>query len=388
MEYKYMFPNREKVVAFSKREKSEDKIQTKVLSVPNGFILPCKNKDPLSGGVCNSEGKFLEESLYIGDWLKCGGEYYFKREEAMKNKINEKVLYLGFFVKHWGHFLVDCIGRMWILNNQKYKDYKIIFLSKNNAIIDGNFMEFLNLLGVSNERIKVVSKPCQFEEIIIPSLANSKNQYSEKYMSVFRKVVESANLSSIIVPSRIYLSRSKFKDAKKKEIGEKIIECAFKKNGFRIMYPEKMSLRKQIAIFQKAQEVVCVNGSIALNVVFANYKLKLVVINKTSLKHENFINAAHMVGIDPIYIDAYMEPIEGHPRYLGEGPFWLAFNINLKQYFNDNYLSYYIKKHLVCDYCMYYLMYFYSRSIALARSGFKKMIGSLHTNDLNKHELI
>ena len=142
-----------------------------------------------------------------------------------------------------------------------------------------------------------------------------------------------------------------------------------------------MTLREQIAIFQKAKEIVCVNGTIPFGIVYANPNLKLVVLNKMSLIHFNLLKLSMVSGITPIYIDVYKEPIKCHPRYLGEGPFWMETGENLKRYFEDNKLYYApIKSNGIQNFIMYYYIFLKNRCKSIIKAMISKVVKNLHRN--------
>ena len=82
----------------------------------NAIILPRKYEDdgPTwgKGGVCRQEGEFVQSSFYDGGWAQNGGKYEWNQTDEIY--IDEKVIYIGVFAKHWGHFLVDMTSKLWI----------------------------------------------------------------------------------------------------------------------------------------------------------------------------------------------------------------------------------------------------------------------------------
>lgn len=142
-----------------------------------------------------------------------------------------------------------------------------------------------------------------------------------------------------------------------------------------VLYPEKMSLYEQIDIFQNAREIVCINGTIPLNCIFIGKGVKLVVLNKTSLIHNNLIMISSIMNVRPVYIDVYKEPIPHHPRYLGEGPFWIEFNVNLKKYFKDSHLKICpLSKKNQGNYLWYILTYIKYRYLVIMYENLKKVL--------------
>ena len=179
------------------------------------------------------------------------------------------------------------------------------------------------------------------------------------------------------VSPKIYLSRQHLKKAKGEEIGELLLEKQFIKNGYVVMYPEELSLDEQIAVFNRAQSIACVNGTIPLNIIFSSSKIKLIVLNKTSIRHTNLVNICRELNKSPFYIDVYKEPIKGHPHALGKGPFWMVFNNNIKNFFEDSGMTYklpaFYKAQLVVERLRYFYLYFKFKLLDFIKQRLKRV---------------
>ncbi len=246
---------------------------------------------------------------------------------------------MGYFLKQWGHFLVDGIGRFWPLSDKKFDSYKVVFLKDKFSKIDGSYLEFLNYLTISKDRLIDVQVPTQFDEVLIPSLSyDTIGNFSPEHIRMINFIVENAHIEDISVPDKVYLTRTKF--ARHKEVGEKDIEAFFAANGYTVFSPEKLPVRNQIALFRKSAEIVCVNGTIPLNVLFARPELKLTVLNKTSIKHTALLRACNFTGVEPVYIDVYYEPFKKFPENIGIGPFWISITDNLIRYMSDSHMKF------------------------------------------------
>lgn len=304
-------------------------------SINNGIILPLyKGK----GGVLDNNKNFVPLSYHDGEWFKLGGKY-----PAEPNiMIDETVVYLGVFIHQWGHFVLDSLSRAWIvLHLNDINKYKFVFISENGKEIDGNYLETLELLGLKSSQIIVLNEATKCRKIIVPQMSTfADHGFNKEYPKIFKQMIKNARVKNKLVPDKVYLTRTNLREARKKEFGEKIIENNFQLNGYTVIAPEKLSVREQIALFQNAKEIVCLNGSIPFDIVFSSSNLKLIVINKTSLLHINMLELSEVAGIYPIYIDGYYEPFKSFPRTLGEGPFILLFGKDLELYFKKNSLKY------------------------------------------------
>ncbi|MGI6511026.1 MAG: glycosyltransferase 61 family protein [Catenisphaera adipataccumulans] len=297
--------------------------------IPGGLIVPHRSDaDYQTGGVFRSNGQFVEASKYIGDWMVRGGDRAVE-EPIDRTYADQDVMFLGFFIRQWGHYLVDCLGRMWPLVHEK--NMKVAMITRHEEI-SGNYLQVLQTLGVDAERLIIVDRPMQFRNVFLPSLGKDKDwNLAPEYLEMLRYIGKKAD-RTLNVPKRVYLSRSRIPGIEKTERGENVLEHQFVTNGYAVRYPEQLSFYDQVSLFRHADEIVCVNGTIPLNCMFGSPSLHLVVLNKSSLYHENLEMAAAVAGIQPDLVNVYYEPISGHPRYLGEGPFWMTMTDDFRQY--------------------------------------------------------
>ena len=312
----------------------------------NAYILPRLIKNDGSGwglgGVLESSKKFVELSAYHGGWIDQGGYYDF--DDFEEN--NEHVIYMGLFFKHWGHFLVDLLPRLWFVSSypETAKKCKIAYIGEEKP--DGNYLLLLNLLGIKEEQLIHITKPTLFNKVIVPAYScRPCIWFTDEYVKMFDTIVKNA-LKDYIVPNnfknidKVYFSRTAFSKAKKTEFGEKMIEQVYKENGYNILYPEKLTLFDQIYIWNKAEHIACLNGSIPLNLVFCmNKNLKIDILNKTSAVHLNLYLYLLMREVTYNHIQVYLEPYKFFTSSLGSGPFLLSITSEFRDYLNANNLN-------------------------------------------------
>jgi len=324
------------------------KKQAYIKEIEYGIFLPWMPPPPNGpldgiGGVLDKDGTYVEESACIafGNTRdRFVGTYRYDINDLVIN--DEKVIYLGCFHKQWGHFIVDFTPRLWYFlscNNE----YRIVYTS-NGSRIDGNYLEFLRLLGITEERITYVEHPTQYGCIVIPSVSYiSGGGYTSQFKAVFNHITACVKLP--LEPyKKIYLSRQHLNLKLSKDIGEKSIEDNFVKNGFQPIYMEELSLKEQIFYISHCEEVAALSGTLCHNIMFANENVKLIILNKTSRLngHQIIINQA--VGNEVYYIDVYKEPYKRYPLSYGSGPF-LVSEMGIKNYFMDK-KYYFIKQHV------------------------------------------
>lgn len=297
------------------------------IEVENGIVLPRKECEdgPMwgLGGVCDQNGQFISESFYDGGWAKHGGPYEWSQETYR----DETVVYVGMFFAHWGHFLVDLTGRLWALQGID-PQVKIVYLGEEE--IAGNNLKFFELLGVRPEQLLHITKPTRFRKVIVPQQSfKSCEWYTEEFRDTFDRIVKNALQKSECYEKwkaveNVYFTRRSFGKAVNSEFGEEFIESCFTQNGYTPIAPETLSLEEQIFLWNYAKKIVCINGTIPLNVIFSqNPGLQLLILNKTSIPHENPYILLNIRNIHAEFLNIYKEPVKGYPKSLGEGPYLL-----------------------------------------------------------------
>lgn len=280
------------------------------------------------GGVCDKEGRFQELSYYDGGWGTHGGAFEWTAEE--EEYVNSDAVYFGLFAQHWGHFLIDMITRAWalpILLGESW-EFKVAYLGDETP--SGNCLRFFELLGVRKEQLYHITKPTRFRKVFLPQQGfKSCEWYSQEHLDMLDLVVENAlaetqNEGNEQLPKKVYFSRTHFPKAAVSEFGEGYFEELFVKNGYVSIAPETETLEKQILLWNTAEDIACINGSIPLNLMFCrNDQLRLIILNKTSIRHENPYVLLEMRNVQADFVDIYKEPVKGYPKSLGEGPYLL-----------------------------------------------------------------
>ena len=203
------------------------------------------------GGVLNNRREYVEESALHAEHIM-EGPY----EVEKMSKLNETAIYLGLFIKQWGHFLVDFVPRLWYLINND-SDLRLVYVSVGNQEINGVFAEFLSVFGIDTKRLTCIKNPTEFTKLIIPQTSYERPyHYYTEYKSIFdymHSKIDKLNLSYQRY-EKIYWTRTRLKKARKTETGEKVIEKLFEANGYKVLSPEKLSLKEQLFYFSTCKK--------------------------------------------------------------------------------------------------------------------------------------
>ena len=299
----------------------------------NATILPLKKNNQFlfgNGGVIDANGKYVQISAIE---KRVQGNYPIEKEPIYKD---EKVVYCGYLVPHWGHFLIEAVSRLWyFLQNDSTIDRYVFFIEENKKReIQGNYKEFFELLGVWN-RIDIINQPTQYREVIVPELGYKRRAYySDAYLKIFDQIAESIQKGEDWVPAdKIYMSRSQLNDVDKREFGLDMLDDYFRRNGYEVIFPEKMSLSQMIFLLRNAKTVAAISGSLPHNLLFAQNEKPLIIVERNVLNNEIQVDVDHMKELDVIYIDANL-PV--YSINIGYGPFIMYYTDEMRRFTEDN----------------------------------------------------
>lgn len=320
-------------------------------------ILPLRRDNTLlfgKGGVIDSQRNYVALSGIPG---RVWGSYPI--EEPVYS--DQKVVYCGYMVKHWGHFLVEAVTRLWyFLESDNTIDKYVFFIDENQAReIKGNYREFFELLGIWN-KLDFINVPTKYREVIVPESSFFFHKfYSEQFLNIYNTVIRNVPADlQYERPTKIYFSRSQLHKALGMEFGMEMLDDFFRKNGFTILYPEKVPLRQMIHYLQNCDVVATLSGSLPHNMLFGKMGQQLIVIERCILNNDFQTNINYMKQLRATHIDANI----GLYTVDMCGPFIMYCNDLLKQFAADHQMvlpdnHFQTKKHL--DKCFKQYMHAY-----------------------------
>lgn len=291
--------------------KTEDVAQREFLSTEKigikeydyAFILPKKKN---GGGCVTRDLEFIDSSyLHYG----VGHAYQFDKESV--SYIDEIVVFIGMFNPIWGHCITDNLKHLWFPLDSKYnylQNYKFLYLNmSSDNYLPNNFYEVLSKLGIDREKLLTVNEVTQFKKVIIPDqcfLYNSElrqRQFTQEYINIVDKILNDIEPSN---EQKIYFSRTRLKSHKDFIFSEKKLDKLLVSKGYKIVFPETLTLNEQISLLKGCSEFVTTDGSISHNAIFCKNDTKLVIIRKSD--YQNGYQAAinKLKDFNIVYIDS------------------------------------------------------------------------------------
>jgi len=194
------------------------------------------------------------------------------REQAVvqaRREVDEEVVYLGWLMEHFGHFLSESLTRTWFLEEIE-PSIKIVYHMKSDFRLSGTAQRILKAFGIPFDRILFLEEPTLLRRVIIPEPLHELHwsiheRMPHKFREVAAKIVECGER----VSQPVYLSRRLLSSQSRQIVGEFELEEILRENGFHIAYPETMSFEDQVRLFNRHADIFTDTGSAAYNMLFA-----------------------------------------------------------------------------------------------------------------------
>lgn len=330
IDYRYLRPKKAEALKAWYDAPVEVRENPEIWQGSNATILPLRRDDQLlfgRGGVVDSDGNYVDLSAIPG---RVQYAYPFENAEYR----DETVVYCGYLVNHWGHFLIEGVTRLWyFLENDRRVDKYVFFLDEHEEReIKGNYREFLELLKIW-DRLEIINRPTTYREVIVPELGiHMRAAYTPKLVKVFDAAADSVIPDpSWETPEKIYFSRSQFQKGLPFESGYDTLDNFFAKNGYTILYPEKVPLSRMIHYIRNSKVVASLSGSLPHNMLFANQGQRVEIVERLVISDDNQTDVNRMRQLQVTYIDASI------PIYPVDfvGPLIMGYTDCLKRFAED-----------------------------------------------------
>ena len=297
----------------------------------NATLLPVRKDSQLQfgrGGVVDKDGNYIDLSCIP---QRVQYAYDFQNPEYR----DQKVVYCGYMVNHWGHFLIEGVCRLWYFLEQDPTIDKYVFLLDENEEreIRGNYREFLRLLKIW-DKLEFINKPTTFREVLVPELALKCHTY---YCPKLREMFDVVADNVVVDPSwktydKIFYSRSQLAKGIPFEFGFDMLDSFFAQNGYTILYPEKVPLGEMIHYIRNSKVVASISGSLPHNMFFGRNGQKVEIIERCTINDDNQVDVNRIRELHVVPIDANI-PV--YPINF-VGPFIMGYTPEMQRFAEDN----------------------------------------------------
>ncbi len=244
----------------------------------DAIITPTSNQRfSIYGAVYGKENNEYKIIKHSQRW--CGDKFTPQDPKILNGStingiyaIQEPSLYLGHLTTHYGHFLMETLLRFWAIDKlrENKKPFKYIVFNpwflKRYGCNFNKFLPFMTLLkvfGLTMRNVIVVNEKTKFSSLYVP-------------VPMGKLAHPNFNDHQNVVFDKIYISR---KHAHLRSItNESTVEELFRKNGFQIVYMEKIPFVNQIATISHAKTIAGFTGSGLHNTIFTKNAIVLMLL--------------------------------------------------------------------------------------------------------------
>lgn len=231
--------------------------------VAPALVVPAFEQDMVQpAGVFDAKGDYVHEAVL---WRSRALMVEPSRPAPVEH-LAGRWLWGGVLLNHFGHFLVETLGRLWGLDAGPADG--VVFLSKRDAEEEGDLVElsefhrrFFGLLGIDLP-IRILTRPTEVEVLHVPGQGFGIGAIAAGTPE-FRAYIHRHFAMNIAPegPEDLYISRSGLSAARGGVLQEERIEALLAAQGYAIFHPQRHPIEVQIATYKAARRVVALDGS-------------------------------------------------------------------------------------------------------------------------------
>jgi len=254
----------------SKRRSVSDIMQTPgIIEVRNALVVPPSLNE--TGKYNGRSGVFREDGTFITSSLSETGGRFIHDEPDLPAEGTYEVSFLpgthsfgGVFFGHFGHFITESTGRLWILGQNNFKIDSVVFAPKENAFAEHAIIRQTGLLaGIGvNTSLTVIDRPTRVERLLVPAqefgLSPSLIRGTKRYVDFMGQCARNVKPEGAEL---LYISRQGLPVDRGMILGEQLLVDWLTQEGYRIFRPQKHSLQEQAAQYRAAKKIISVDAS-------------------------------------------------------------------------------------------------------------------------------
>lgn len=261
------------------------RVEKKIIS--GNVLVSAKNAVAVPGGIVLRGTRLHIESFPYRQrfqttrFIKKKGETkpYFVlpawRGCLISSAVPEGVFLDGEYADHYGHFLTECLPRLWgVLHYPRLQRAPILTSFQNIEMV----RFFLDALGLANMQIEQIQEPTRIKRLWLASSAYRLGiGFTGEAKMIFKKVSERFRHKE--PGEKLFLSRQHLETRTPRLLlNEREVEEEFGNAGFRIISPHTMPLADQLRYFSNATLIAGPTGTVMYNRVFQQQSGKAILL--------------------------------------------------------------------------------------------------------------
>lgn len=300
--------------------------ELRVQQVPGATVHPLEvPRQPLGagqrhGGVTDADGAFVALSATERTNARClqapSPAWYAGANPARRDEpvacVDADVVFLGAMSAHYGHFLLESLGRLWFfLSAENRARYRAVYIADPGV---DQFLDVFRFFGLQPENLIRIDRPTRFRSVVVPQ---QSMRIQDRFHPLYKQTIDRIAAG---VPAaghrKVYFSKEKRNNFR--GIGERPMEEVFVRNGYQLFYPEQLSMAQTIAVLKGCESFAASSGTNAHNALFLPDGARCITLNRSPHVHYVQTMIERMKGLDAVYVEANVSLL---PVDWSAGPF-------------------------------------------------------------------
>jgi len=270
----------------------------------NAYISPLSHLTMPQGGA---RGRF-DGGIYYSDGSVCERGRHKKKgydnipgglERKVSVKLSGAHLFGGLLHRHFGHFLVESISRVWAAELVKSVE-SIVFIPRvNGKQVPGFATALFREMGVDLP-LTLIDSTTQVERLWVLEQLIEPDILMLAGHPFVKTLARRLGAKKEGLPKRLYVSRAGLPLHQGSILFEALLEEALSKQGYVVIRPETLSLSEQLDLYYNAEDLIFAEGSaIHLYALVANTRQKSFIVWRRSKPRPAFERQLISFGASP-----------------------------------------------------------------------------------------
>ncbi|MGG5819774.1 glycosyltransferase 61 family protein [Falsiroseomonas sp. HW251] len=246
--------------------------------IENALVQPCSGTGPRGqgwvqdGGIYDAEGRYVPEAAHAGERILALAPALLRRDDLAPRP--GRFLFGGWVHAHFGHHLVNCMGRLWPLPDLADGLDGVVFQllratpGRGNPLRSRPFLAgILQSLGIG-PRLKpvFVQAPARFAALAVPDhlqlgMPGAPPGDDAAFLRLMRGMRRSPAVGDGLSCPGLYVSRRRLEPFRGGILFEEVLEENLAAEGYAVMYPERLTVPQQLMLYAGARRLVFAEGS-------------------------------------------------------------------------------------------------------------------------------
>ena len=258
--------------------------------------------DPKLWGLFDGNGEIILNSAFRRgvDGGLIRSKAVTSLDQADLPVLDQDVVYMGGLLDHFGHFICTSLARMWAWSRFPGRP----FLFHGWKFEDIRQMQIARLcfdhFGIEPTRVLQPTEPCIVRRVIVPGSAFDEQRLA---YTAFRDACLCVGSTVAGDPGGpLYLSKTRLPAGVFRISNELALEQELASHGVEIVYPERLSIEAQIALFSSGRTILGGISSAFHVHIFARQGGKRVCLQPLGTLNSNYVLLDKLAGVTTLYV--------------------------------------------------------------------------------------